>query len=385
MFYKLVFGQSEHFDLLKPVLDNILQGKEDLVIVGDDGGIVETHKILFIIFSKTMTGIIDEHSGQGISIPAKSETVRNLIRILTEGTVIVSSRDELENVVNCGQIIGIDFTKLEIQSNNLEGVLCEDVKNVERSENRMGQETDEFVPAETLSFLEVELKGKENTMVSIEELEPANNVVNSEQVEQRSRSEPSPMNHQQILNKDENLSTKKMYKCGKCVKTFANLKCFNDHMLEAICDEGIKCKYCNIILKSKKTLRVHIENIHNRPLFKCSECDLVFKSDNWVEKHIQKTHIPKMCKFCNLQLKNSMSLSVHLFRCKVRREAAGLPQVNSVKKETEEEFLKACDLCEKTFRSKNGLRAHMDLHKLVEMNESIMKMKTETDDNNAQD
>merc|ERR1712179_182266 len=112
---------------------------------------------------------------------------------------------------------------------------------------------------------------------------------------------------------------------------------------------------------------------------------LIFKSENWVDKHIQKTHIPNMCKFCKLELKNSNSLSTHLFRCKVRRAAAGLPQVNSVKKETEEEYKKECDLCEKIFRSKKGFRKHMDTHKLVEINESIMKMKMETTYNDTQD
>ena len=110
MFYKLVFGQSEHYDMLKPVLDNILKGKEDLVIVGDDGDIVKTHKILLSMFSKTLAGIIDENSEQGISISAKSETVKSLIKILIEGSVVVSSKDELGNVVNCGHMIGIDLT-----------------------------------------------------------------------------------------------------------------------------------------------------------------------------------------------------------------------------------------------------------------------------------
>ena len=70
---------KEMNDLLKPLFELILSEEADIVIVSEDGDIIETHKILLSMFSKSLAGLVDENSVQGISIPLKTEAIKNLI------------------------------------------------------------------------------------------------------------------------------------------------------------------------------------------------------------------------------------------------------------------------------------------------------------------
>ena len=354
MFYKLVFGQSEHFDLLKLVLESILSEEKDIVLVSEDGDIVETHKILLCMYSNTLAEIVDKNFVQGISIPLKTESIKNLIKILTEGTAIVNNKDDLANITNSGKNLGIDLTNLEIHTvdENIHAI-SDDEKGEKGNEDSINPDTvTELEPEDTHLLSDIENIIK----VQIEEKSSENNC-------------------------EENPLTQKNYKCEKCEESFSYLKRFNDHLLKGMCDSKItiSCKHCNVKFKREKNFRRHIKNIHDRPQFKCSQCEEIFKTETRVDKHIRTTHMPNMCKFCKKELKNANSCRSHVFICRVRREAAGL---SFAKYKTEEEFVKECDLCKKVFHSKGGLRKHMKTHKLIQLNESTTKMKIETIESN---
>eukprot|EP00092_Neocalanus_flemingeri_P027379 GFUD01029694.1.p1 GENE.GFUD01029694.1~~GFUD01029694.1.p1 ORF type:complete len:348 (+),score=114.42 GFUD01029694.1:55-1098(+) len=118
MSYILEFAQSEHVKLFKPVIENILAQEPDMFIMSDDGETVKTHKILISMFSRSLAGILSDHHEcggvPGLSVPMEAEAVRNLVRVLGEGTVFAGEKDELLGVAKCGKLLGIEFKNLQI-------------------------------------------------------------------------------------------------------------------------------------------------------------------------------------------------------------------------------------------------------------------------------
>ena len=70
------------------------------------------------MFSRTLASILRDHHGSvgvpGISVPTKAETVRNLVKMLGEGTIFGENKEELLGVAKCGKLLGIDFKNLQV-------------------------------------------------------------------------------------------------------------------------------------------------------------------------------------------------------------------------------------------------------------------------------
>eukprot|EP00092_Neocalanus_flemingeri_P073262 GFUD01090347.1.p1 GENE.GFUD01090347.1~~GFUD01090347.1.p1 ORF type:complete len:341 (-),score=117.50 GFUD01090347.1:13-1035(-) len=118
MSYILEIEKTEHVKIFKPVIENILTQEPDMFIMSDDGETVKTHKILISMFSRSLAGILSDHHEcggvPGLSVPMKAEAVRNLVRVLGEGTVFAGEKDELLGVAKCGKLLGIEFMNLQI-------------------------------------------------------------------------------------------------------------------------------------------------------------------------------------------------------------------------------------------------------------------------------
>merc|ERR1719186_1294619 len=70
------------------------------------------------MFSRSLASILSDPHGcvgvTGISVPMKAETVRNLVRMLGEGTIFGEDKAELLGVAKCGKLLGIEFNNLQI-------------------------------------------------------------------------------------------------------------------------------------------------------------------------------------------------------------------------------------------------------------------------------
>ena len=119
MAFHLELEQNEHVRTIKPLVENFLaEEPADIFIITDDGETVETHKMLLSMFSRSLASILSDHHGcvgvPGISVPMKAETVRNLVRMLGEGTIFGEDKAELLGVAKCGKLLGIEFNNLQI-------------------------------------------------------------------------------------------------------------------------------------------------------------------------------------------------------------------------------------------------------------------------------
>merc|ERR1719186_351322 len=110
------------------------------------------------MFSRSLASILSDPHGcvgvPGISVPMKAETVRNLVRMLGEGTIFGEDKAELLGVAKCGKLLGIEFNNLQIggkrqnntadikreASNETEGTTPDTKSKVPKAKNKVSIE-----------------------------------------------------------------------------------------------------------------------------------------------------------------------------------------------------------------------------------------------------
>ena len=88
---------------------------------------------------------------------------------------------------------------------------------------------------------------------------------------------------------------KKSDLCSLCGKAFFSTSRMKRHF--RIVHEGIKekrevlsCPHCDAMLKGKKSLKIHIESVHEKKRFKCTICDNTYSQRNNMMRHILTDH-----------------------------------------------------------------------------------------------
>ena len=81
-------------------------------------------------------------------------------------------------------------------------------------------------------------------------------------------------------------------------------------------DCGFKCKYCNLILSSKRNLDFHEYNICKYQ-HKCEKCGKILKSNNYLETHKKKCIGTFQCSKCNKILTRKQTYLNHITKCKI--------------------------------------------------------------------
>ena len=91
---------------------------------------------------------------------------------------------------------------------------------------------------------------------------------------------------------------KKSDLCSLCGKAFYSTSRMKRHF--RIVHEGMKekrevlsCPHCDAMLKGKKSLKIHIESVHEKKRFKCTICDNTYSQRNNMMRHISTDHKDK--------------------------------------------------------------------------------------------
>ena len=108
------------------------------------------------------------------------------------------------------------------------------------------------------------------------------------------------------------------------------------------------CPICNQ-LSSKKNLRRHIRNVHERENFKCDLCNRCYFKEQMLKRHKAIAHNKKTnfkCEICNFNFTQKDNLDTH---------------VKSVHEKIREHV---CEVCNRAFLFRYKLKRHMNaLHK----------------------
>ncbi|XP_012266881.2 zinc finger protein 33A-like [Athalia rosae] len=145
------------------------------------------------------------------------------------------------------------------------------------------------------------------------------------------------------------------YRCKKCAETFPNLILLRGHFFQKHAASIIyRCIICHITLKTKKSLRIHYNSIHehkSKGLQSCDECGKELINIRALKAHIRQKHGGKSHK--------------QGFRCRICQEKFDTKDNRKLHYENEHlgESPFICVDCGKGFSSKSGLYGHRQLHK----------------------
>jgi len=116
MAYKL--ESDEHGSILKEIFSKWTSCDPDVFFVSLDGLKIFTHRVILRFYSPVLSVMMGPNSndGVGISIPAYSSEIVNLMKVLTHGLVLANNKNNLQELGLLAESLGINFKNWQIGS-----------------------------------------------------------------------------------------------------------------------------------------------------------------------------------------------------------------------------------------------------------------------------
>lgn len=143
------------------------------------------------------------------------------------------------------------------------------------------------------------------------------------------------------LIKHMHIHSKIRYNCPECPKIFASQVQLTDHAERLHYPKKVQCAKCAKMFGTERMLKYH-DKLHHVAAV-CKLCFLQFPSKKLLRAHLD-THEAQKCPHCNKSFKNKYSFKFHLEIC--GKEGTKIPNFY-------------CDICNKGYVRKNGLRTHL--------------------------
>jgi KRAB domain-containing zinc finger protein len=141
-----------------------------------------------------------------------------------------------------------------------------------------------------------------------------------------------------------------VYVCNYCGKGFYDKTGLDVHVRTSHTkDYPFHCTKCEKKFPSKNSLKIHNQTVHNNVYsFTCDICNKCFKTSSNFLRH-KRMHVPKetrkqfKCNLCDASYLSCRGLKAHM-----------LGHTGELKYE--------CDLCNKRYKDKSGLKVHLLIH-----------------------
>lgn len=144
-----------------------------------------------------------------------------------------------------------------------------------------------------------------------------------------------------LLIRHMKLHTKFKYPCSKCPKVFSTQIQLEEHAERIHYPKKIQCTKCTKLFSTERMLKVHDSAYHIPAI--CKQCYIQYPSKKALRAHMDK-HKLNRCLRCNKHFLNKHTYKFHLNIC-------------GNGKEKQPSFF--CDICNKGYVRKNGLRTHL--------------------------
>ena len=94
-------------------------GKEqpDVFLVSEQGAVIMTHRVFLKMYSRVLDSALQSYSSDSVPsvfVPASTQSLVNLIKVLTTGYSMASNKEELLDVLKTAELIGISMKGVQI-------------------------------------------------------------------------------------------------------------------------------------------------------------------------------------------------------------------------------------------------------------------------------
>jgi len=321
MAYKLEHVPSDHMALLVETMHKWSNSQPDVYIISEEGHKIYTHKLLVGFYSPTLGSILATGSTNdmpAISIPASSNSIVNLLKVLATGIAISNSKADLLAVSKAAEAISIEMENWQIGVKNRGGV------NATKTENKKNKKT----------LLQKSV----------------------------SKNTPNPSVKQESVENSE----EKKYSCPDCGKSFGRKDHLNRHATTHS-DVVYPCDICGSSFKRKDGLKHHLSKVHDTEL--TEEDDPLqgtkVKVENADDENLGEVHANTIrgAKNDDFQDESENQLvreSDNPENSKVEDEANMGENCDDLNYLSESKY--KCNQCEKVFKNPQHLRRHETVH-----------------------
>merc|ERR1711983_254733 len=259
-----------HIQLVKESVTTWSKMEPDLVLLTEEGEKVLTQRMFLSFFSKTIRQMCSGISSPdliSISVPASKTSLERLLEVLLTGSVITNSRENLVEVAECADCLGIDLTDIQI------GVK-EEKKQTEKKIVKKARK--KKVP-----------NGGGSKNIKKEDL--SSDITDQEIIGDNDVKKEVP-DGASDMNADTEDKTTREKACTLCGKTFSNNSGLKQHAIVHSGEKPFKCDLCDKAFGQKGALLNHTVLHADEKPFKCSFCDKEFTQKGNMNTHMMKVH-----------------------------------------------------------------------------------------------
>jgi len=106
---------STHYKRVNDCFEEWVDKEHDVILISSDGDHIGLHKIALGMFSHFLPNVImHADTVNHISVPASSTVLKHLVTIITTGITIANDKDELKQVSEIADVLGISFSDWQI-------------------------------------------------------------------------------------------------------------------------------------------------------------------------------------------------------------------------------------------------------------------------------
>jgi len=290
-----------HNQLVRQVVASWGDMETDMVLLSRDGEKVVTQRLLLSFFSPQVRAICaDIPTGESLtmSIPASKTSLDTLLVVLSTGTVITSSRDDLLDVTETAACLGIELKDIQIGVKNDKSL--EEEKHVEKKVSKRGRKkksenenkaikkrTNLNDPAKTVDSYRQESQQTPLDENVDEDASGINEDIDRNENEESDRSDGETGD---IIEPDDKQFKKKSRDCSECGKSFSSSIGLKQHRIVHTGEKPFKCDQCEKSFGQRGALHNHKVLHSGEKPFKCEVCDKAFTQKGNMKSHTMKVH-----------------------------------------------------------------------------------------------